>query len=272
MPSYVITGASRGMGYAFVTHLASIQGNTVIGLARNKSATDARLAADKTLDDTAKKDIHILQADVTDLPSLETAATETAKITGGAVDVLINNAAFISRVSSWKTIVDVDAVGFAKDLDDSLRANLFGVAYTIDAFLPLIRKGSVKKVLTLSTGMADLDFVNNFGIAIASPYAISKAATNMLVAKYNAALGKSEGILFFSISPGVVDSSEGVPPSEEDMIGGAKMGAQFAEYAPNFRMMTPPESVKIQLDVLDKATVETMGGAFVSHFGNKQWL
>jgi len=27
-----------------------------------------------------------------------------------------------------------------------------------------------------------------------------------------------------------------------------------------------------QMDVINKATVETSGGAFVSHFGNKQWL
>lgn len=39
-------------------------------------------------------------------------------------------------------------------------------------------------------------------------YAASKAAVNMLVAKYNVAYGP-KGILFMSISPGLVDTSEG---------------------------------------------------------------
>ncbi|KAK3111294.1 hypothetical protein LTR53_013605, partial [Teratosphaeriaceae sp. CCFEE 6253] len=84
---------------------------------------------------------------------------------------------------------------------------------------------------------------------------------------------KSEGILFFSISPGLVDTSEGVPPSEQDIAGGQAMGAAFAAYAPGFTgPITPAESVRMQMDVINKATVETFGGAFVSHFGNKQWL
>jgi hypothetical protein len=51
------------------------------------------------------------------------------------------------------------------------------------------------------------------------------------------------------------------------------MGAAFATYAPHFTgPMQAEESVKMQLDVLSRATVESSGGAFVSHFGNKQWL
>lgn len=44
-------------------------------------------------------------------------------------------------------------------------------------------------------------------------------------------------------------------------------------YAPHFKgPITPQESVELQMKVIEAATVETMGGAFVSHFGNKQWL
>ena len=46
----------------------------------------------------------------------------------------------------------------------------------------------------------------------------------MLVVKYNAALGKSEGILFLALSPGLVDTSEGAPMSEQDMAGAQAMG------------------------------------------------
>ncbi|KAK4546574.1 hypothetical protein LTR36_001791 [Oleoguttula mirabilis] len=266
MTSYVVTGASRGLGYTFITHLASIPGNTVIGIARDKSAIEERLAKDGITNVT------ILAADITDFQALRAAADEAAKITDG-VDVLINNAALIVRGSAWSTLVDDTPEHLEEELMDSFRANVVGVAHTINAFLPLIRKGKEKKVITLSTGMADLDLINQFNIGIGAPYSISKAGTNALVAKYNAALGKKENIVFLAISPGLVDTSEGKAMSDEDIAGGRAMGAAFASYAPHFKgPITAEESVKLQMEVISKATVDTMGGAFVSHFGNKQWL
>ena len=51
------------------------------------------------------------------------------------------------------------------------------------------------------------------------------------------------------------------------------MVAQFQEYAPDWHgAITPQESVEMAMDVIGKATVETYGGGFVSHHGNKQWL
>lgn len=61
----------------------------------------------------------------------------------------------------------------------------------------------MKKVITISSGVADIDLTNDLEISFAAPYSISKAAVNLAVAKYNA-FYKQEGILFLSISPGVV--------------------------------------------------------------------
>ena len=82
------------------------------------------------------------------------------------------------------------------------------MVHTINAFLPLVRKGSVKKVLTLSSGQGDLDFALNVGIANAGPYAVSKAAVNMVMVKY-AVRFKEEGIIFLTISPGWVNTLQG---------------------------------------------------------------
>ena len=90
-----------------------------------------------------------------------------------------------------------------KDLQESLEINLLAVIKTVQAFIPLIRQGNEKKVLSISTGMADPDLINATEIDFAAPYAISKGALNVAVAKYNA-LYKKEGILFFAISPGYV--------------------------------------------------------------------
>lgn len=49
---------------------------------------------------------------------------------------------------------------------------------------------------------------------------------------------------------------------------------KFIAYAPHFKgPITPEESVRMMMDVIEKASVENGdGGAFVSHFGNKQWI
>lgn len=266
MPSYLITGASRGLGYAWLKHLSSSPTNTVIGMVRNKGATEQRLAADNITN------VHIVHADITDVKALRLAADEVSTITGGSLDVLINNAALLTTRSAFKTIIDLDPEVLEQDLMDSFKANVVGVAHTINTFLPLIRKGEMKKVITISSALADMDAVNRFAIDNAGPYAISKAAVNLLVAKYHAAAGPTEGILFMSISPGVVSTRER-QPTEEELKGREIMSAKFKEYAPHFAgPMTPKESVRMQLEVIDRATVDTYGGAFVSHFGNKQWF
>lgn len=86
--------------------------------------------------------------------------------------------------------------------------NVLGVIYTINTFLPLIRKGSVKKVATLSSGLGDLDASLAAGIPHAVPYSVSKAAVNMVMVKY-AVRFKPEGIVFLTISPGWVNTLEG---------------------------------------------------------------
>lgn len=99
-----------------------------------------------------------------------------------------------------------------EDLQTGFEVNVIGVINTVNTFIPLIRKGREKKVFTLTTGMADIDLINNFDIAVAAPYSISKGAVNVAVAKYNA-LYKSEDILFMAVSPGFVDTGE-TKPSE----------------------------------------------------------
>ncbi|KAL8984058.1 MAG: hypothetical protein Q9205_001870 [Flavoplaca limonia] len=118
---------------------------------------------------------------------------KTVSLTGGKLDYLINNAAYVSNTSAFKT------------LGDFFTTNVVGVIQTINVFVPLLRKGTEKKVLTLSTGTADADMINQFELDVAAPYSISKVAVNVAVAKYNA-LYKKEGTLFMAISPGYVDT------------------------------------------------------------------
>lgn len=284
MPSYLVTGASRGLGYAWVTHLASKPDNTVIAIVRNKPATEDRLAKD------GMTNIHVLSADVTDIAALQTAVKATAEITGGGLDILIHNAALVSKKSEFLTPVEIQPQDLEDDLLESFKANVVGASHVISAFLPIVRKSDIKKIVVTSSGMADEVLVAEHSIAVGAPYAVSKSAVNMLTAKYHAAVGKSEGILVFAMCPGLVDTKEGNPMSEEDIKSQQALGAQFAEFAPHFTgewrclfrcirltfvligPISPLESVEAQLKVIERATVENFGGKFVSHFGNKTWL
>ncbi len=70
--------------------------------------------------------------------------------------------------------------------------------------MPLILKGSVKKVIALSSGFADDDLTTKYAIDVAGPYTVSKAAMNTVVAKFSAEYS-DRGVLFMSIAPGAVE-------------------------------------------------------------------
>lgn len=84
------------------------------------------------------------------------------------------------------------------------KTNVVGNIHLFNLFLPLVLKGKVKKVIAISTGVADLDLTNQFEIDNVALYAASKAALNVIVAKFSAQY-KKDGVLFFSISPGLVE-------------------------------------------------------------------
>ncbi|KAK7688564.1 hypothetical protein QCA50_008102 [Cerrena zonata] len=134
MVSWVITGANRGIGLAFVEELSADSRNTVFALTRNKPNSSALLELESKL-----KNVHVLQADITDVPSLRSVAKEVEKVTGGTLDVLINNGAYLSKERNTYTLDTYDG---KEDLLDSdcetfFKVNTLGVIKTINVFLPL---------------------------------------------------------------------------------------------------------------------------------------
>ncbi|KAH4082577.1 hypothetical protein JI435_079230 [Parastagonospora nodorum SN15] len=269
MSSYVITGVSRGIGAAFLKNLASNPSNTVVGLVRSAADTEARIAEWRT------PNVHILQADVTDYESLKKAAEATSAITSGSLDYLIANAAMISRWSSFDplTVLGKDPKKLTDDLNDAWNTNVLGNIHLINLFMPLVLKGRVKKVVTITSGMADHDLAIKYGIYEGGPYSISKAAMNMVTSKYQAEFEK-DGVLFMGICPGMVDTGIYADLSEEDTKKLEVQGAKFMKYAPHFTGPDNTEdSVKAILGVVEsKSLANGDGGAYVSHFGNKQWI
>ncbi|EJD42198.1 NAD(P)-binding protein [Auricularia subglabra TFB-10046 SS5] len=264
MASYVVAGASRGIGLEFVVQLAN-KGNTVFALAR----TPDRAKGLQEL--KSKPNVHILKGDITDAASLQAVADEVAKVTGGKLDVLINNAAYQSEKFTFHKIDEYPTPeDLIQDFKTSFDTNVLGPILTTNAFLPLLRKGSLKKVLTLSTGVADPSFVLKAGYAYAPSYCITKTGIEMANVKY-AVKYKDEGFTFLAISPGVVNTAEAPPPAEV-LPKLQEMGQQFGKVAPHWKgPIEPTESVSLMLGVLDRST-PAESGSFVSHLGTREWL
>ncbi|KAJ6530411.1 hypothetical protein DFH09DRAFT_987931 [Mycena vulgaris] len=264
MPSYVVAGAARGLGFEFVNQLSSKSDNTVFALIRNKATAPTLYEIQES-----KKNVVILEADITDSVAVEEAAKAVESATGGTLDYLIIVAALATNMN--KPILAFDSnEELDEDLLEHFRTNVLGVVHTIKTFLPLLRGGPTKKIAVLSTGNADLDAT----LQMANPgrvgYGISKAAMNMAIAKLALTL-KPEGFVFVSISPGMVDSKAGRRSPEDEAVF-QKTAERIKAFLPDFNgPITSKQSVDMMLEVIHRWTVEETG-QFVSHYGNKQWL
>jgi len=96
------------------------------------------------------------------------------------------------------------------------RTNTLGPIHTMNAFLPLLRKGQQKKYIVISTPAGSLEFASQPSMPEFVGYGISKAAVNLAVAKF-AGRFKGEGIIFLAMSPGMVKTLPG-PDKEVDKI------------------------------------------------------
>ncbi|KAK5064439.1 hypothetical protein LTR84_000272 [Exophiala bonariae] len=272
MSVYVITGVSKGIGFELVKQISSDPNNLVIGLVRDKAATEKKVATELG----KRPNVHILHADLISYASLKKAATETGKILGDrGVDYLVANGAFPSHFDAYDPIGALrDKVEELEDVSSKLfQTNVVGNIHLFNLFLPFVLKAKTKKVIAISSGHADLDLINNFEIETSTLYAASKAAMNVIVAKFNAQY-KKDGVLFVSMSPGVVEVGQFANSTPEQIQSLMGFMTKIAAYAPDFKGATPvEEAIPIMRSTWEKITIEDgYGGAFISQFGNKQWI
>lgn len=157
MASYLITGTSRGFGLALARQLASLPTSDV-----SKVFATARGDA-PALEELAKKSpgrVVVVELDVTNETSIKQAAAEVeAKLGGKGLDVLINNAGVCQYASdgvkSMRALLhpnvprDRSANVLRDNLVESLTINVLGVHWVTRAFLPLLQKGTRKKVANM---------------------------------------------------------------------------------------------------------------------------
>jgi len=224
----LVTGANRGIGLELVRQL-SARGDTVDACARTPdTATDLKaLAGDKVR-------LHAL--DVTDAASVRALATALGD---AAIDVVFNVAGIEGGPQSLRELADdlsLDAVTSTFDV------NAAGALRVTVAVLPHVRRGTVKKLVHVTSGMGS---ISDNGSGGSYAYRMSKAALNMM-SKSLAVDLKSEGITSVVINPGWVQTD----------MGGS-------------RAPTPvDESIRGMLSVIDAATLAD-SGEFLNWKGNR---
>ena len=193
MPSVLITGANRGLGFEFAKQYLA-DGWQVYAACRDpNSASELRRLAD-----ASGHKLRILNLDVTDLSSVKAAAAE---VDGQAIDLLINNAGIGGP--RGQTVGNIDYEAWAKVLD----ANTMGPMRVSEAFVDNVARSERKLIVTLTSGMGSIAD-NTSGGSVA--YRSSKAAVNMVMRSLAIDLAP-RGITCVVVNPGWVQTDMGGP-------------------------------------------------------------
>ncbi len=209
MATYLVTGTNRGIGYEYCRQLQA-RGDDVIAVCRSASEELKQLGVrvEEGIDITS-------DASVTDLRD---------RLGDTAIDVLVNNAGIIGRV----TLENLDF----ESIREQFEVNALGPLRVTHALLPLLKAGSKIALMTSRMGsIGDNTSGSSYG------YRMSKVALSM-AGKSLAIDLKPRGIAVAILHPGLVQTR---------MTGFTSSG------------ITPEESVKGLLARIDQLTLENTG-------------
>jgi 3-oxoacyl-[acyl-carrier protein] reductase len=182
----VITGAGRGIGAAIAKQLAGM-GASVVLCGRGRKALESTATGINSSGGKAT----VQECDVTDISSVERAASEVEK-SFGRLDILINNAG-VGSFSGPLHELPPDA------WDSVLNTNLRGVYYCIRSYAPMMLRAKNGHIVNISS-LAGKNALPN-----AAAYAASKWGLNGLSYSVAEEL-RAHNIRVSVICPGSVDT------------------------------------------------------------------
>jgi NAD(P)-dependent dehydrogenase (short-subunit alcohol dehydrogenase family) len=197
--SVFVGGGSRGIGKAIVLAFARA-GPSQLAVGARSDVAHLEAEVQKAAKEAGKQPPHFLpvQVDFAEPKSVEAAAGKVSDAFGGKLDILINSAGMMSQ---WAKIADSDPEDWWK----TLAVNLRGPYLSCRSFIPLLLKGELKTICTVSSVGAHIV------MPTLSPYQTSKLAvlrlTEFVQEEY-----KEDGIICFTVHPGNV-------PTEMTLVG-----------------------------------------------------
>jgi len=188
----VITGANRGIGLEFARQYIE-QGHEVEAGVRNQDEAHALAKLASGSDGR----LRIRTCDVVSDASVQSFASSVGDV---ALDILICNAGVIGEMDGF----------FQADFDDAMRSydvNAWGAIRMTRAFTPHLRRGTTRKIVYLSTGVAS---IGNTTTDMLLGYRMSKAALNMAAKVLSQSLS-GERFTVLALHPGWVNTDMGGP-------------------------------------------------------------
>jgi NAD(P)-dependent dehydrogenase (short-subunit alcohol dehydrogenase family) len=179
MNTVLITGGNKGLGFEAARQLAQL-GWTVLLAARDPERGESA-AAELSADGA---DVRFVALDVTSDASV-TAAVASVSSAIDHLDTLVNNAGVIGGRTA---VVETGPEDFVA----CFGVNLLGPVRVTRAFLPLLRRAALPRIVMVSSGMGSLGVTtdpNRLESSINSlVYPSSKTALNMVTTQYAKAL------------------------------------------------------------------------------------
>jgi NAD(P)-dependent dehydrogenase (short-subunit alcohol dehydrogenase family) len=247
MKTILVTGGNRGIGLEICRQLNDL-GHKVILCSRdiNKGLVAAQQLSNRTI-------VH--QLDVTDEDSIQS-LFESVKNEFCKLDVLINNAGIGARdwrdnpESKMKSMLKKDFRGIWKMIKASkpllermgfagsrvnagnvdlwrarhmMETNFYGPWRMIQVFLPLLGESNDARIINISSGMGQLETLDN----ILPDYRMSKASLNALTIMFSNEL-KNIGIKVNAVCPGWVKTDMGGPDAPRSVKEGADTAVWLA--------------------------------------------
>jgi len=217
----LITGANKGLGHETARQLAQ-KGWTVLLGARDPE----RGKAAATELGAGGSDVRHVALDVTDDASVAAALAEVGAM-ADHLDVLVNNAGIIgSRAAPLDT--------GPSDFLACFGVNLLGPVRVTRAFLPLLARAELPRVVMVSSGMGSLTVTTDpdrleSGI-VSLVYPASKAALNMVTTQYAKAL---PGWKVNAVDPGYTATDLNGHSGHQTVADGARAIVAMAAIGPD---------------------------------------
>ncbi|BGO91285.1 hypothetical protein NBRC10512_007022 [Rhodotorula toruloides] len=245
---YAISGASRGIGFA-ITSLLAQRDNVLIFAGARDPASSAPLKA--LAEKTGKVvPVKLESANEDDAAALAKLVEQQA----GHVDYVIANAGIAEDFNI--PVFSVPAASFTKQFT----VNTLGPLVLLQHLYPLLTKSSKPRFFVVSSVAGSTTFAAGSPL-IFSPYAVSKASVNHLVA-HIAREGEKDNLVATLVHPGMVLSQMGIAALKG-------MGIPEGEEIPGIPAITPDESATALVKIFDEAKRETHNGKFLSYDGSE---
>ncbi len=210
-PVILITGATRGIGFAAATQLATRGAQVIIASRDGKRAADATAQIGSGVSSVA--------LDITEQASVAAAAKQIEQ-QYGQLDVLANNSAIL--LDHYQSLLDLKP----EVLLETLNTNVVGTLRVCQAFAPLLAKSHAPRIINVSSSAGQLDGEPQ---AWAPAYCISKTALNMLTQQLTAALPE---VIVNSMCPGWCQTEMGGSDAPRTPDEGAETLTWLALEAP----------------------------------------